>query len=89
MVWQRITEPMYHVSCDKCEQSETVDSEYGAYLSGYHKVTISIEPMKFDGSDESPFSSAILWLCDECFFDFKNVIKPYVPVFPKETTKDE
>ena len=95
MVWQRISHPMYYVECDhfQCENHETVDSENDAFLSGYHKITISKEPTESTEADRKAdaveFSSVIIWLCDECYFDFMVELKPFVPFFAKETTEDE
>ena len=95
MTFERVSDPMYYLTCDKCGKSETVDCEYDAFLEGFHKITVSIEPN--DRSEntevithrEGYFSSAILWLCDECFFEFMKDIKPYVPFFAEETNVNQ
>ena len=91
MTFERVSDPMYHLTCDKCGKNETVDSEYDAFLAGFHQVTVSIKPNdRTENTEviehrEGYFSSAILWLCDECLFEFMIDIKPYVPFFAEET----
>jgi hypothetical protein len=81
MGFQRINQPMYHVSCDRCEDAcETVDGEEDAFLQGYHKVTMSIEPnRRTEPAETTIFASVIVWFCEDCFFEFIHDIKPYVP----------
>lgn len=75
MSYERITDPMYRVSCEHCDKGEFVDGEYEAHLSGYRAITISVQGVD---SKETKWQSVIIWLCDECFLGFNNDLEPYI-----------